>query len=109
MELFQGAKDKSELSKIEKELNAFNRLAFHNEIAELSTRLLRTYCLSHNLKIADSIIAATCLVFNIPLFTYNRKDFRYIPDIFLYRTSIQKGPEEKDRKSLKQGREEGEE
>jgi tRNA(fMet)-specific endonuclease VapC len=84
MELLQGAKDRRELKKILKELNSFNRLYFHNEIARLSTQLLKDYGLSHNLQIADAIIAATCLVYNIPLFTHNIRDFKFIPNLELY-------------------------
>jgi predicted nucleic acid-binding protein len=84
MELLQGAKDKRELKKIIKELNSFNRLYFQNEIAKLSTQLLKDYALSHNLQIADAIIAATCLVYNIPLFTHNKRDFKFIPNLELY-------------------------
>lgn len=83
MELLQGAKDKRELKKIIRELNSLNRLYFHNEIAKLSTQLLTDYALSHNLRIADAIIAATCLVYNIPLYTHNKKDFRFIPNFEL--------------------------
>ncbi|MCU0286836.1 MAG: hypothetical protein MUF15_10600 [Acidobacteria bacterium] len=57
---------------------------FHNEIARLSSLLLKNYLLSHNLQIADAIIAATSLVYDIPLFTHNKKDFRYIPNLNLY-------------------------
>lgn len=84
MELIQGAKDKRELKKIVKELNSFNRLYFQNDIAKLSTQLLKDYALSHNLQIPDAIIAATCLVYNIPLFTHNKKDFKFIPNLELH-------------------------
>lgn len=84
MELFQGARDKRELAKIGKELKRFKRLAFHDEIARLSTDLIKDYVLSHGLQIPDSIVAATCLVYNIALFTHNKKDFRYIPDLTLW-------------------------
>ncbi|HLP45234.1 MAG TPA: type II toxin-antitoxin system VapC family toxin [Candidatus Kapabacteria bacterium] len=84
MELMQGANDKRELAKIRKELSAFELLDFHNEIAKLSSLLLKNYLLSHNLQIADAIIAATSLVYDIPLFTHNKKDFRYIPNLNLY-------------------------
>lgn len=84
MELLQGAKDKRELRKIVKELNSFNRLYFQNEIAKLSTQLLKDYALSHNLQIPDAIIAATSLVYNIPLFTHNKRDFKFIPNLELY-------------------------
>ena len=81
MELMQGAENKRELSKIRKGLSSFNRLDFHNEIAKLSTHLIKDYVLSHNLQIADSIIAATALVYDIPLYTHNKKDFRFIPKL----------------------------
>lgn len=84
MELIQGAKDKRELKKIVKELNSFNRLYFQNDIAKLSTQLLKDYALSHNLQIPDAIIAATCLVYNIPLFTHNKKNFKFIPNLELH-------------------------
>jgi tRNA(fMet)-specific endonuclease VapC len=84
MELMQGAMNKRELAKIEKELCFFNQLAFHNQIAKLSANLIKSYALSHDLQIADSIIAATCIVYDIPLFTHNKKDFRFIPNLKLY-------------------------
>ena len=90
MELVQGARDKRELKKIVKELNSFNRLDFHNDIAMLSAQLIKEYALSHNLQIADSIIAATCLVYNISLFTHNKRDFKFIPSLELYEVPIPK-------------------
>ncbi len=84
MELLQGAAFKRELTKIEKELSIFYRLDFNNPIARLSVHLTKQYLLSHNLQIADSIIAATCITYDIPLLTHNKKDFRFIPEIKLY-------------------------
>ncbi|MCP4149431.1 MAG: type II toxin-antitoxin system VapC family toxin [bacterium] len=84
MELMIGALNKPELSQIRKHLLAFKLLDFHNEIALLSTKLINKYGLSHSIQIADSIIAATSLVYGIPLFTYNTKDFRFIPGLVLY-------------------------
>jgi len=40
--------------------------------------------LSHNLQIPDAIIAASAVTFKLPLFTYNLKDFKFIPNIRLY-------------------------
>jgi len=96
MELLQGAKNKRELAKIKKELSSFNLLAFHNEIAKLSTNLIKDYGLSHNLQIADSIIAATSLVYSIPLFTHNKRDFQYIPNLELYEIPITQATEAED-------------
>jgi len=40
--------------------------------------------LSHKLKLPDAQIAATALFHNAELFTLNRKDFAYIPNLKLY-------------------------
>jgi len=42
------------------------------------------YSLSHKLSIPDAIIAATALHYDIELYTYNTKDFRFIEGIKLY-------------------------
>ena len=43
--------------------------------------LMENYYLSHGLKIPDAIIAATSRYHGVSLFTFNKKDFRFIPDI----------------------------
>ena len=45
--------------------------------------VIEYFSLSHNAKIQDSIIASTCLINNLPLATYNLRDFRYIPNLEL--------------------------
>ena len=57
----------------------------NEEIAINSTELLRKYVLSHKLHFADAMIASTSIYYHIPLFTLNRKDFKYIDDIYLYK------------------------
>ena len=42
------------------------------------------YSLSHKLSIPDALIAATALNYDIELYTYNIKDFRFIDGIKLY-------------------------
>ena len=46
--------------------------------------LVKQYCLSHKLKLPDAQIAATAILHNAELFTLNRKDFEYIPNLKLY-------------------------
>jgi len=50
----------------------------------LATQLIDQFNLSHGLLIPDAIIAASAVVHQIELFTYNVKDFQFIPDIKLY-------------------------
>ena len=83
MELLQGARDKNELRVIEKKLHSFRLLDLHQAIFDLATQQLRHYRLSHGLALPDAVIGATALYYQMPLFTYNRKDFKFLPRIEL--------------------------
>jgi len=83
MELYQGARSKSDLNFIASEIAVFKILTTHEEIIKLATQLIKAYNLSHNLKMMDAIIAATALVYDIPLMTLNRKDFAYMDNVIL--------------------------
>ncbi len=83
MELLQGARDKKELRIIENKLHSFRLLNMQQDIFDLATQNIRSYRLSHNLALPDAIIGATATFYQIPLFTYNRKDFKFLPDVQL--------------------------
>jgi len=85
MELYIGAKNKKDLKEIKAKLQGFKLLETNQEIMNLSTQIIEHFSLSHNAKIQDSIIASTCLINNLPLATYNVKDFKYIPNLELFR------------------------
>lgn len=53
-------------------------------ISTKAIELIEAYRLSHGLQIPDAIIAATSIVYQIPLHTYNLKDFDFIPEVALY-------------------------
>jgi predicted nucleic acid-binding protein len=83
MELLQGARNKTELAVIKKKLQSFRLLNLQQPIFDLATGYVRAYCLSHNLALPDAVIGATAIFYQIPLLTYNVKDFRFLPDIQL--------------------------
>ena len=83
MELFYGARDKRELAKLKKFTQLFTVIDLDKGISQISTTLIETYAKSHNLSISDSLIASTCKVHNLTLFTYNKKDFSYIEGLNL--------------------------
>jgi tRNA(fMet)-specific endonuclease VapC len=85
MELFTGAFNKLEIKKIKKEIENFKLLEINQEIMNLSTELIENYSKSHSLTKYDSIIAASSIIYDIELFTYNIKDFKYIPGLKLYK------------------------
>jgi predicted nucleic acid-binding protein len=49
-----------------------------------AVELIDLFKLSHGLQIPDAIIGATALIHQLPLFTYNIRDFNFIPAIILY-------------------------
>ncbi len=83
-ELYFGAKDKRELLKIKKHLALLRQLPLDTEISDNFLSLIEAYALSHKLGIPDAIIASTALRHNLPLYTLNVKDFRYIPGLALH-------------------------
>jgi predicted nucleic acid-binding protein len=83
MELYQGARDKKELNFIKKKIMKFEVLKMNHEIISLAKEILDRYTLSHNTKIMDALIASTVIMYNIDLFTWNKKDFKYLEQITL--------------------------
>jgi len=78
MELFFGALNKAEVNKLKKIMALFKIIDINKAISKQSTSLILTYAKSHHLDIPDALIGSTALVLNMPLFTYNVKDFRFI-------------------------------
>jgi predicted nucleic acid-binding protein len=83
MELYIGALNKNELNLIRNRLKNIKILDINKKISQKGAELVYNYSKSHNLDIPDSIIAATALIHNIPLLTYNLRDFRFIPGLNL--------------------------
>jgi predicted nucleic acid-binding protein len=83
MEILVGIKNKRDLNTTNKKLNLFKKINIEQDILNLARSLLNKYVLSHNMGIYDAIIAATCIVYELPLWTYNKKDFRYIDELKL--------------------------
>jgi predicted nucleic acid-binding protein len=81
VELIQGAKNKTEVARIEKALGQFPMIHFDESISRRTIDLIRTYSKSHGLLLGDAVIAATCLEKNIRLVTFNARDFRFIEGI----------------------------
>lgn len=85
MELMAGATTKRELVTLNKRLARFDTILIDPAITELSLSLLQPYKLSHGLALPDSLIAASAIKMELPLFTYNIRDFKFIAKIKLYK------------------------
>ncbi len=83
-ELLFGSLNKRELNQIARDIEKLNLIHINKEIGDRFNQLLIQYSLSHRLSLPDRLIAATCLVENIPLYTHNLKDFKFIDGLLLY-------------------------
>jgi Predicted nucleic acid-binding protein, contains PIN domain len=83
-ELYYDARDKAELAKIQKRLALLKQVELDPETSIIFMELMGKYVLSHRLSLPDALIAATALRHDASLYTFNLKDFKYIPGIKLY-------------------------
>jgi len=84
MELIAGVDNNNQLKQLNKKIRHYTIIDFSDKVSAVSLGIFEKYHLSHNLQIPDAIIAGTAIVNDLPLFTYNLKDFRYIPGLKLY-------------------------
>lgn len=84
IEMIQGSKTNSDKNRILKQIEPFDTISLSDEICSVTKNLIITYSSSHGLVMGDAFIAATTLFFDIELFTFNKKDFRFIKDLKLY-------------------------
>lgn len=84
MELYFGALNKRELNRIKNNLESLQIFHVDSDISEVAVDLREQYSKNFHLQIPDAIIAATSLVYEIELFTYNLKDFKFIKGIRLH-------------------------
>jgi predicted nucleic acid-binding protein len=83
-ELYYGARDKREFTQIAKDLNDSKIYPITLPISLLALDLMKQHILSNKVGFPDFLIAATCLHHQIPLYTLNKKDFKFIKGIQLY-------------------------
>jgi predicted nucleic acid-binding protein len=84
LELLQGARNKIEMRGLEKIVAMFHNVDLPSDVFQVARQLIKIYSLSHGLRLADALIAATALVYGLDLLTVNQKDFRFIPELALY-------------------------
>ncbi len=80
-ELYQGIREGSERSRLEKTVSAFTVLPVTVEIAEEAGLYSRQFRPSHGTGLADCIIAATSDSHDLILDTLNRKHFPMLDDV----------------------------
>ena len=73
-----------------KKISNFVIVNVDQDILNLASTLINHYALSHNMAIYDAIIAATCMVYDLPLYTHNQKDFKYLNELKLLNSPFPK-------------------
>ncbi|HAK78283.1 MAG TPA: hypothetical protein DCM71_15560 [Runella sp.] len=86
MELYQGMANKQELAQMKKKIKYFDIVQIDSTSSKLAISLIEKYRLSHGLAIPDALIAASAVSVQMELFTYNLKDFSFIPNLKLYKS-----------------------
>ncbi|HRD82158.1 MAG TPA: type II toxin-antitoxin system VapC family toxin [Saprospiraceae bacterium] len=84
MELFQGMGNKKELAQMKKKIKFYDVIQIDEHISTKAIEFIETFRLSHGLQIPDAIIGATAIVYQIPLYTYNVRDFDFLPDVIFH-------------------------
>ena len=85
LELYRGMTNKAELSAMRKKLIYYDIIHLDHAASAQAIFLLEKFKLSHNLQIPDALIGATAIANDLPLSTYNVKDFSFMPGLTLYK------------------------
>ena len=85
MELYQGMGNKVELAQMKKNINYYDVIEIDVPTSKLASKFVERFRLSHGLQIPDAIIGATAAIHNVPLYTYNIKDFDFMPGVKLFK------------------------
>jgi len=83
LELLQGARNARQARDTEAYLARFKLIHLTPAISARAVALVRAYSRASGLRLADALIAATCLEENLQLLTFNTKDFQIVQGLTL--------------------------
>lgn len=81
IECIQGSISSSDKRRIRKSLQSLKYYSLNDDIARNAIELIDAHSNVRGLFLADAIIAATALHYDLTLITYNTKDFGFIEDL----------------------------
>ncbi len=84
MELIGGMPDKKSMNQMLQKIKHYNILHFDERVSIKAAELMHDYKLNNSLQIPDAIIGAMAIIYNLPLHSYNKKDFRFMPGLNFY-------------------------
>lgn len=87
MELVQGMRNRQELMSLRRGLKGWRTpvLPLGEGVSQRAILYVEEYFLSHSLRLADALIAATATEHGLPLATGNARHYRVIPELVLER------------------------
>ena len=88
IECIQGSISNSDKRRIKRSLQKIKFYPLTNDIAQKAIELIDVYSNSNGLLLADAIIAATALQYDLTLITYNAKHFQFIKGLKLLKPKI---------------------
>ena len=83
MELVQGLRNRNEQRALHRFLDQrdMHVLTINEQISQRALYLMEEWRLSHNMLMADALIAATAIEHGLPLLTANTKHYDYLPTL----------------------------
>jgi predicted nucleic acid-binding protein len=74
-------KNKNEFRLLQKQLQKWDTDILHidEEISSRALFYIQEYALSHSMRLADALIAATAIYYKKPLLTANDKHYKFLP------------------------------
>ena len=81
METIRGCLNRQMQQQAERLLKQLELVGLDAQISAKADQLVTQYYLSNNMAVQDALIAATALVYDLPLLTKNQRDFRFIPGL----------------------------
>lgn len=83
METIRGCLNREMQQQAERLLKQLELIGLDAQISAKADQLVTQFYLSNNMAVQDALIAATALVYDLPLLTKNQRDFRFIPGLQL--------------------------
>ena len=83
METIRGCLNREVQQQAEKLLRRFRVIGLDNNVSRRADELIMRYHLGYSLAVADALIAATALEYNLPLLSKNQRDFQFMQEIGL--------------------------
>ena len=84
MELLAGCKTVKRRNEIERVIETYDRAPFNESVGQKAISLIRRYSVQQtSLHLPDLLIAATAYHYQLPLKSYNAKDFEFIREVNL--------------------------